>query len=170
MEQDERFINRLNLLHRTIDSTYQNLKDVLFSEDSDEVFLAFKSLLDLIFSADEMHFSDEYYERREICIEGKFLSGLRFAANQLKHGKLCYEIHRIDTKPMFSFPISGPFVMGIIEAKWIPIETLPNKKIDNNKHFIQQKQVYNEYLVGREVFQAFDGAIYFLNKEKNKYA
>ena len=65
MDIDARKIKRLNLLHHSIDTSYPHLKDVIYSDDEVETFIALKSLLDFIFSADEMHFKREnYFHRR----------------------------------------------------------------------------------------------------------
>lgn len=173
MEQDERIINRLNLLERTIDSTYQKLKDVLFSEDSDEVFLALKSLLDLIFSADEMHFNRKgYSNRRDNDDNGVLLNGLRYAANVLKHEKICMEVQQVNTIPMFQFPLEIPeegIEMGVIQVEWIKVDTLPNPRLEENKNLAFQKKIYNERFVGNEIFEAIDAGITFLSEEKNNY-
>lgn len=172
MNINEKKIKRLELYHRSIDSAYQQLKDVLYSNDNDEVFMALKSLLDLIFSADEMHFNQDYHVRKDSDINGKYLNGLRYAANALKHEKICFEVHQINTVPMFEFPLEIPeegIEMGIIQAEWIAVETLPNRKREKDKNLINQKRIYEEHLVGNELFHAIDSGIKFLNKEKEKF-
>lgn len=103
MNFNESMMKRLNLLHRSIDISYQQLKDVLYNGDIEEVFISLKSLLDLIFSADEMHFNKRYHEKKDSDEKGKFLNGLRYATNLIKHEKICIEVHRFATTPMFSF-------------------------------------------------------------------
>ena len=94
---------------------------------------------------------------------------MRYATNLLKHEIICIEIHQMETTPMFRFPISGSFEMGLIEAVWIKVDTLPDSRRDNDRNFIKQKQIYNEHLVGNEIFRAIDAGIEFLLKEKESY-
>ena len=92
-EYKKRKIKRLELYHYSIEATYQHLKDVLYKSDENETFKALKSLLDLIFSTDEMYFNKEYRARKDSDGKGKYLNGLRYAANALKHEKICFKVH-----------------------------------------------------------------------------
>lgn len=172
MNINEKKVKRLELYHRSIDAAYQHLKDVQYSDDNDKVFMALKSLLDLIFSADEMHFSPKYHVIKDNDNDGKYLNGLRYAANLLKHEKICFEVHQLNTTPLIRFPLVIPeegIQMGVIQTEWIKVDTLPNSKRENDLNFIKQKQIYNECLVGKVIFHAIDLGIKFLNKEKEKF-
>ncbi|WP_019242202.1 MULTISPECIES: hypothetical protein [Bacillus] len=173
MNIDERKVKRLELYQRSIGTAYQQLKDVLYSDNSDEVFIALKSLLDLIFSADEMHFERKgYFKRRDNDKKGIYLNGLRYAVNLLKHERICFEVQQVTTVPMFEFPLEIPeegIEMGIIQVEWVEVDTLPNSKLDDNKNFVFQKKRYNERLVGNEIFKAIDAGIEFLLKAKNDF-
>ncbi len=172
MDIAKKKMKRLDLLHRSIDSSYEKLNAVLLTNDDVESFLALKALLDLIFSADEMHFSTKYFLRRDNDEKGKYLNGLRYAANLLKHEKICFTIHDIYIDPKFSFPLEIPeegIIFGDIQATWIKVDALPNPKLDNNVNFIEQKRVYNEFFVGNELFLAINAGIEFLLKEKEKF-
>lgn len=156
-------IKRLENTLYSIEISFKKFEEAFHRSDEREIYLELGNLLLWVLTADEWLKKNDrtYISRRSSESTGDLLKGLRHAYNLIKHDVQCIQLHEIHEEPLFSFPITGTFEVGLIYFVWAE-----NKEFEGHK---SQKKVYLQEMVGQSLKDVFEKTIPFIEKESKKF-
>lgn len=142
---------------------YRNTKD---TQNSTATSAALTELLMWICISDEWHRLNNnqgrsYENRKDDNIGGRYVKGLRYAFNSMKHVMSYMKL--IGTTDQKSWFIEGYFQEDYSsEVIWLDIENLIKRE---NDKYVNQRENYINYVEGKPVTETVDKAYMFLRDE-----
>lgn len=161
-------INRLENTKYAMYKSLKRLREALNHSNEKDIYMELGNTLLWFMHADDwlmLTEPDVYWERRDFNKDGKLLNGLRHAYNLIKHDSKCIKSHETNVEPNFSFQLEIPeegIEFGIITFVWAENTEFHGR----NKN---QREIYHEQMVGKEIIKAFEITLPYLEEEMQKY-
>lgn len=164
----EESIKRVKNTQYAIYRSLERLREALDHSNEKDIYMELGNTLLWIMYADDwlmLTEPDSYWKRRNNDKDGELLRGLRHAYNLIKHDSKCIRSHETNVEPKFSFPLEIPeegIELGVITFTWAE-----NLEFQGDSE--TQRKIYHEKMVGKEIIDAFEKTLPYLEKEIQKY-
>jgi len=113
---------RLQFNNNALRAAHQRFKKADFQLNASEGYAAIGEILLWLLTTEEWHLVHRktlYCEEKAKTDAGKTIKGLKYSYNLMKHNMKFSNLHEIKKEGGFSFPFSGPFIMGIESIVWV---------------------------------------------------
>lgn len=164
----EESIKRLENTQYAIYQSLKRLRETLNHSNEKDIYMELGNTLLWFMHADDwlvLTEPDVYRKRRNHDKDGDLLNGLRHAYNLIKHDAKCIKSHETNVEPEFSFLLEIPeegIEFGVITFVWA-------ENLEFYGDSYRQRKIYHEQMVGKDIIQAFETTLPFLEKEMLKY-